>query len=115
MAIKKRDVSGGAGVPVTPLVVECMLLKKYMAVAEFLALTSYDDGSERVPGYAWLSNRGHAYELTLFDPDGCAKLPCLGRTWDECFALAEAHIKGDNAPWQRDKFLEERKVGKKKK
>lgn len=115
LGIKKRDVSTGPGGVVPALAWEGGLFKQYPAVGEFLAATTYEDGSARVPGYAWLSNRTVAYEVTLFDPDGCVKLPCLGRTWAEAFALAEAHLRAESAPWQEDSYLRDRKAGKKKK
>ena len=115
VAIKKRDVSSGAGGARPALPTDSKLLGKVPTLCEFLSATGYEDGSPRTPGYMWLSNRVVAYEVTLFDPDSCSKLPCLGRTLDEALALAETHLRADDAPWQVDPYMVQRAAGKKKK
>jgi hypothetical protein len=115
MALKRREVGTGAGYVVPALSADSKLLGKLPALMEFLTATAYEDGSPRVPGYLWISNRIAAFEVTVFDPDGCAKLPCLGKTLDDALGLAETHLRADTAPWQVDGFLVKRAAEKKKK
>lgn len=115
MGIKKRDVGAGGTGHVPALSAESKLLGKLPALMEFLTATTYDDGSRRTPGYMWVSNRGVAFEVTVFDPDAAVKLPALGRSLDEALALAETHLKADEAPWQTDRFLLSKRDEKKKK
>lgn len=115
MALKRRDVTAGAGYVAPALTADSKLLGKLPAIMEFLTATAYEDGSPRTPGYMWVSNRTAAFEVTLFDPDGCCKLPCLGKNLDEAFALLEAHLRGDLPPWQQDGFLVKKAAEKKRK
>lgn len=116
MALKRRDVTTPTSRPALPA--ESAALKRFPTLCEWLTATTYDDGSVRVPGYLWFSNRGIAFEVTLFDPDACVKMPCLGRTIDEALACAETHLRAEDAPWQPDPYLADRKAsqgrGKKK-
>jgi len=112
--IKRRDVSTSAGYVVPPLSADSKLLAKCPALLEFLTATQYEDGSPRTPGYMWISNRTAAFEVTVFDPDGCGKLPVLAKTLDEAFALVEVHLRADQAPWQQDGFLLKKASEKKK-
>lgn len=115
VSIKKRDVSSPALGARPPLAFDSKILAKLPTLCEWLAATTYEDGSPRTPGYLWLSNRVVAYEVTLFDPDSCCKMPCLGRTLDEALALAETHLRAEDAPWQQDGYMVARRDGKKKK
>lgn len=115
MGLKRRDVGTGAGYIVPPLTADSKLLGKLPALMEFLTATAYEDGTPRVPGYLWVTNRTAAFEVTIFDPDSCAKLPCLGKTLDDALVLAETHLRSDAAPWQQDGFLVRKAAEKKKK
>lgn len=114
MALKRRDVSSGAGYICPALTADSKLLGKLPALMEFLTATAYEDGTARVPGYLWVSNRTVAFEVTLFDPDGCAKMPALGKNLDDAFALLETHLRSDNPPWQQDGFLVKKAAEKKR-
>jgi len=115
MALKRRDVGTGPGYITPALTADTKFLTKCPTLMEFLTATSYEDGTARTPGYLWISNRTVAFEVTIFDPDGCAKMPCLGRTLDEALSLAETHLRSDQAPWQTDGFLVKKAAEKKKK
>jgi hypothetical protein len=115
MALKRRDVGAGTSYIAPALTADSKLLGKLPALMEFLTATAYEDGTARTPGYMWVSNRTAAFEVTLFDPDGCSKLPCLGKTLDDAFALLESHLRGDNPPWQQDGFLVKKAQEKKRK
>lgn len=115
MGLKRREVGTGAGYIAPALSADSKLLGKLPAVMEFLTATAYEDGTPRTPGYMWVSNRTVAFEVTIFDPDGCAKLPALGKTLDEAFALLEAHLRAESPPWQQDGFLVKKAAEKKRK
>lgn len=116
MGLKKRDVCAKGGGARPALSAESKFLGKLPTLCEWLSATTYEDGSPRTPGYMWISNRGLGYEVTIFDPDGAVKLPCLGRTLDEALALAETHLRAEDAPWQEDQYLAQRRdQGRKKK
>jgi len=109
-AMPIRRPAAGGPINRAALPNESTALKKYPTLCEWLSATTYEDGSPRVPGYFWFTNRCIAFEVTLFDPDQCVKMPCLGRTIDEALACAETHLRAEDAPWQPDPYLAERKA-----
>ena len=105
--MKRRQpvVNVGACAPALPAT--SVLLAKLPAIREFLSATAYDDGSPRVPGYLTLRNRGHSYELTLYDPDAGLRLPTRGPDLDKTLLLAEQLLGVEEAPWEVDNYLTE--------
>lgn len=113
--MKRRSVQSGSAAVSPALSAESKVLKGMPSLCEFLSATVYDDGTARTPGYMWISNRRTAYEITLFDPDACCKLPVIGKTLDDVYAAAEALLRAEEAPWQHDEYLAERQAKSKKK
>lgn len=81
----------------------------------FLVETTYEDGSPRSPGRLWLDNDGVAFTITLFEPTAFARVRIRGNTLDDAFALANAHLGMESAPWETDQYARDRAAGKKKK
>lgn len=113
--MKRRQpvVNVGACAPALPAT--SVLLAKLPAIREFLSATGYDDGSPRVPGYLTLRNRGHSYEITLYDPDAGLRLPARGPDLDKTLLLAEQLLGVQEAPWEVDNYLTEQLAKKSKK
>lgn len=98
-----------------PLPAESKTLAKFPRMCEFLTAVAYEDGTKRQPGYLWLKSDAVAFVVTLFDEDACCRLPCRGATLDEALALAEKLLGVENAPWEVDQYMRERKKKKGKK
>lgn len=105
-----------AGKPKPPLPKECAFLKDFPALLDFVTDTQYDDGTPRKPGKFWFDNRGTAFEITLFEPDACARATVVANTIPDVFLAAELHLMSDDSPWQEDDWLKKRleKYAKKK-
>lgn len=116
LVMKRRAVVGAAAPVRPPLSSDCVEMHHLPLIREFLSATSYEDGSARTPGYLWLTNRGTAYELVLFDPDAGARAPFLALTISEVFMAAELHLMAEEGAWQPDRYLQEQlsKKGKRK-
>lgn len=105
--MKRKIVTAGAGVIMPRLSETSLLLAKLPAIREFLTQTAYEDNTSRQPGYLTLRNKGHAFELTLYDWDGGCRLPLLDSTFDKVLLGMEALLGLEDAPWAVDKYLME--------
>lgn len=94
---------------------ETKVLAKCPNLVEFLSATAYEDGLPRQPGYMTIRNRVIEYEITLYDPDAGQRVAVRARLLDQAFAGAEAVLSATDAPWEPDKYLQERMPKKKKK
>lgn len=101
----RKLASVGAGVVMPALPRESKTFAKFPLYEEFMAATSYDDGTPRTPGYSTLRNRGHCYELTLYDYDSGLRLPISGPDKDHVYKVAEQLLGVPDAPWQPDDYL----------
>lgn len=113
--VQRRSVQAPEHVIRPALSKETKLLSKLPQLAAFLSDTAYDDGTARQPGYLWLTNRWSCYEVTLFDPDSCARVAVTATTLDDVLALAEAVLRSPETPWMPDAYMMERAAKKKKK
>lgn len=97
-------------------VVHTKTLQKFPRLMEHCTCTKYDDdNSLRTPGYFWVKTQGSTWIVTMFDPDGGARLDCRAATVDDALALAETYLGAADAPWEVDEYLRERMAKKKKK
>lgn len=112
--MKRRIPTETADLPLPGLPGTSMILAKLPKLREFLTDTEYEDKTRRTPGYMWFMNRGHTFEVILFDPDSGARLPCRGGKIDEVLALAELMLNTDDARWEQDKYLTEQLAKRKK-
>lgn len=115
LKMQRRRAVDPATVVRPPLAGETKILAKFPQLVAFLRDTAYDDGTPRTPGYLWLSNRGTAFEVVLFDPDSGSRLPVIAATLDDVLALSEAMLRSPETPWLPDKYLSERLLAKPKK
>lgn len=113
--MKRRSAVAPEAAIVPALSSESKILNKLAHLREFLSATAYEDGTARTPGYLWLSNRRHLYEVVLFDPDSGARLPLTALTLDDVLALADTMLATDGAAWMPDKYLSEQLAKRSKK
>lgn len=78
---------------------------KLPAIREFISATKYDDGTPRTPGYVTVRNRLTTYEVTIYDPDGAARLSTRAPTLDAALSLMEQLLGVEEAPWEHDRYL----------
>lgn len=114
--MKVRKLASAAGdAPRPRLPSETAYFKKVPLVVEFVCATNYDDGSSRTPGYMTFRNRGHAFELTLYDPDSGLRLVIGGPDIDHCYMAANTLLGAEQAPWVCDDYLTSQLTKKRKK
>lgn len=115
VGIKKRLPPDGVGGIMPSALGTSVLLAKLPALREFLSCTSYEDGTARTPGYLRVQTQGTLWEVTIQDPDAAARLTARAQELDKALLLVEQLLGVDEAPWELDRYLAERRDGKKKK
>jgi len=105
MKRRQAAVPGQHVVPALPS--SSTLWPKLPALREFITATTYDDGSARTPGYVTVRNRVTTFEVTVYDPDGAARLSARAPTLDGALSLVEQLLGVEEAPWEPDRYLQE--------
>jgi len=85
--------------------VESTLFHGFPALIAHLAVTRYDDGDSRKPGWVQIRTQGSVWQATAKDPDGAASLLATGQTVDDTMALLELLLSAPDAPWEPDAYL----------
>jgi len=113
--MKRVDLnkSNGSSRPVHLAAVETEILGRCPQVVAHLCHVAYDDGSPRQPGTVTIRVRGSTWSVEARDWDACARLVASATTCDDAFALLDLLLGSDNAPWEPDRYLEEKKPQKK--
>jgi len=114
--MQKRTAVGASGEGQPPkhrAPVETNILHQHMRIVEHCAVTQYDDGSPREPGWYTTKTTGSAWVLTFKEPDSKLQLIVHGPTLDDALALAELLLASNSAPWEQDKWADDRKSKKK--
>lgn len=113
--MKRRTPPASEDAIIKPLPAASVMLAKLPTIREFLTATQYDDKTPREPGYVTLRNLGTTFEVTLYDPDAGLRLPCRGDTLDGVLALMEQLAGTEEAAWEVDRYLTQRKQERAKK
>jgi len=92
---------------------ESVLFGKLQAIVSHLAITQYDDGAPRRPGWITLKTLGAAWVVEAKDPDSCCKLSVVQNTLDDALAALCLLLESEEAPWEPDPWLQQKKPGKK--
>lgn len=85
--------------------VESNLFTAFPSLIAHLAVTRYDDGDPRQPGWVTMKTQGSIWQCVAKDPDGAASLLATGQTIDDAIALLELLLGAPDAPWEADRFL----------
>jgi len=78
------------------------------------AVTRYDDGDPRRPGWFTIKTMGSAWVVQVKEPDACLQMSATAQSLDDALALADLLLGAEEAPWEPDPFLklQARKVNK---
>ena len=113
--MKRKGSPQIAGVTAKHLApVETDFFGRLMGIVEHCAITMYDDGERRQPGWVMFRTLGAAWQLEAKDPDSGNKLPVTAATLDDALILLDALLRSDDAPWEPDPFLMAKLKAKKK-
>lgn len=108
--IKIAATAPGSG-PVHLAAVETNLFHKLPAVVAHCAVTRYDDGEVRKPGWVIIKTQGAMWVATAKDPDACAQIVATGQTLDDAIALLDLLLGAHDAPWEPDPYLKPARPG----
>ena len=115
--VKQIDLnkSNGAGHLMHLAAVETQILGRCPQVVAHLTHIAYDDGSPRQPGTITIRVRNSTWTVEARDWNAAARLVASATTCDDAFALMDLLLGSDNAPWEADRYLEEKRPQKKSK
>ena len=84
---------------------ESNVLGKLHQLIAHCAVTRYDDGDPRRPGWFTVKTLGAAWVVDVKDPDACARLTATADSLDNALVLADMLLGAEEAPWEPDPFL----------
>lgn len=91
--------------PVHLAAMESDILSKCHELVKHMAITRYDDGDPRRPGWITLKTMGSAWVVQVKDPDAALSLSATAQSIDDALQLADLLLGSDEAPWEPDPFL----------
>lgn len=115
--VKKRTVPSGGSSGEGPkhiAAVESNVFAKLPQLVAHCAVTQYDDGSPRKPGWFTVKTMGSAWVVQVKEPDTALSMQCTAQSLDDALCLADLLLGSDDAPWEPDAFLRRQDAPKKK-
>ena len=115
-SMKRRNVGkqgSSSGAPhLAP--VESNIFTGHAQIVAHCAVTRYDDGEPRTPGWVTIKTLGSAWICEAKDPDACAKVTATGDSLDNALTLLDLLLGSEDAPWEPDPWLKRRGKPEKK-
>jgi hypothetical protein len=115
IAVKKREKFDAKGAPPAPADKTSTILGKLSQLRAWCSETTYDDGTKREPGAVRITSRHTLWQVTVTDPDACARLVVSDPSLDKALLQLELLLGTDTAPWELDVWKAEQEQRKKKK
>lgn len=94
---------------------ESALFSKLHPLVAHCAVTRYEDGDARLPGWWTVKTMGSAWVVEVKDADTCMRLVVVQQTLDDALTLASVLLESEEAPWEPDQWLTAAKAKKKSK
>lgn len=91
--------------PVHLAAMDSDLFEKLGELIKHAAITRYDDGDPRKPGWFTVKTMGSAWVIQVKDPDAALSLSATAQTLDDALQLANLLLGSEEAPWEPDPFL----------
>lgn len=114
-AMKRRTAPSNASGQKHLASVETNILTQCHAIVRHCAVTQYDDGEPRKPGWITVKTFGSAWQIEAKDPDSCLALRVVENSLDEALALLTLLLESDEAPWEVDTWLQQQAAKGRKK
>lgn len=92
---------------------ETNVFSKLQGLVAHCAVTRYDDGDPRKPGWFTVKTMGSAWVIQVKDPDTCLQLSAVGQSLDDALALIDILLTSEEAPWEPDPFARSQQAKKK--
>lgn len=115
-SMKKRTAKAAENDVRHVAAIESNILRDLLPLVEHCCVKKYDDGDPREPGWIQIRTQGAAWSVTVKDPDTCTSFQAVADTLDKALETAALLLSCDDAPWERDIWLEQSKArsGRKK-
>lgn len=112
--MKKVKIASGPNAtgPTHLAALESGVMGKMHAIVKHCAVTRYDDGEPRRPGWVTIKTQGAMWMVTAKDPDAAAQISATGQTLDDALALLDLLLGAPDAPWEPDPFLKPSRTGR---
>jgi len=112
--MKKKALQAGKNDAKHLAALESTLFSDLLPILEHCALTQYDDGDQRLPGWLTIKTQGAAWVVQVKDPDAGLSFTSIADTLDKALGTAALMLACDEAPWEVDPWLSaKKKAGKK--
>lgn len=82
--------------------VETNIFKDMMPIVEHMAVTQYDDGDSRKPGWITLRTFGSVWQIEVKDPDTLQMMRVAQPSLDDALILLSLLLSSEDAPWEPD-------------
>lgn len=101
--------------PIHLAAVETEVLRSFPQVIAHLTHIRWDDGTPRQVGTVTFRTRGAVWTAEARDFDSCARLVVSAGSYDDALVLLDQLLGSEDAPWEPDIYLAERRGQQKKK
>lgn len=113
--VKKKQPPSNTGGQKHLASVESNILAQCHALVKHCAVTQYDDGEPRRPGWLTIKTFGSAWQVEAKDPDSCLSLRVVENSLDEALQLLALLLESEEAPWELDTWLQQQAMKNRKK
>jgi hypothetical protein len=113
--VKKKTRSADAVVQRHIAAIESNVLAHHAAIVAHCAVTQYDDGDARKPGWVTIKTFGSAWQVEAKDPDTCLALRVVQASLDDALGLMNLLLESEEAPWEPDTWLQQQAAKNRKK
>lgn len=105
--VKKKTKAADVGDAKHLAAIETELLSSLMGIVSHCAITRYDDGDQRKPGWITIKTLGSAWQIEAKDPDTCCSLRVVNAKLDDALTLLDVLLESEEAPWEPDTWLQQ--------
>lgn len=107
MKKKTSKAAENEGLHLAPL--ETEFFRDLMSLVEHCATRKYEDGDPRETGWITVKTQGAAWCVQVKDPDSAMSFTAVGSTLDKALETAALLLACDEAPWEPDTWLAQKK------
>jgi len=115
LRVKKKQPPSNSGGQKHLAAIESNILAQCLSLVKHCAVTQYDDGEPRRPGWITIKSFGSAWQVEAKDPDSCLSLRVVENSLDEALQLLALLLESEEAPWELDTWLQQQQLKSRKK
>lgn len=93
---------------------ESNVFAKMHSLVAHCAITQYDDGDVRQPGWVTIKTFGSTWQVEAKDPDTCQFMRVVQPSLDDALVMLSMLLDQEDAPWEHDVWAAAQKAKKKK-